>query len=221
MSNMDEVHMAGSENPFPETHMEIEVQIFEDMQSALVRKDLSVNRFIQEILSEFSQELDGNTAYALRLNGVVLDQDLRIEQIPLKAADTLQFGYQQVTAAVTAPPVEEPKEPARPKQLALKAGSKVFRVTKSSILIGRPRTTDTRTGASSVDIDLSNLPESQTVSRPHARITRVDDSYRIESLKQNNMVILNSKSIAPGDAIPLTDGDTLQLGKVILSVIWQ
>jgi len=218
---MDQAHMIESENPFPETHTGIAVQIFEDTQTALVRKDVSVSRFIQEILSEFSQELDGNTEYALRLNGVPLDEDLRIEQIPLKADDTLQFSYRQVTAAVPIPPVEEPEEPAQSKQLALKAGSKVFRIIKSSTLIGRPRITDTRTGASNVDIDLSNLPESQTVSRPHARITKIDESYRIESLKQNNMVVLNSKSIAPGDAATLQDGDTLQLGKVILSVVWQ
>jgi len=58
--------------------------------------------------------------------------------------------------------------------------------------------------------------ESQAVSRHHARIVRVDDSFFVEDMGSSNGTYLNGSRIR--DRAPLTEKDTLQIGPYIFGL---
>ena len=54
------------------------------------------------------------------------------------------------------------------------------------------------------------------VSRRHARIRLQDGQTVIEDLNTTNGTLLNKRRLTPGEAAPLSDGDELCLGKIVL-----
>jgi pSer/pThr/pTyr-binding forkhead associated (FHA) protein len=56
------------------------------------------------------------------------------------------------------------------------------------------------------------------VSRQHARIVFHDDELTIEDIGSVNGTFLNGRRIVPYQAMPLNDGDVVQLGKLVLQV---
>jgi pSer/pThr/pTyr-binding forkhead associated (FHA) protein len=56
------------------------------------------------------------------------------------------------------------------------------------------------------------------VSRQHARIVFHDDELTIEDIGSVNGTFLNGRRIVPYQAVPLNDGDVVQLGTLVLQV---
>ena len=60
------------------------------------------------------------------------------------------------------------------------------------------------------------LLQDPSVSRPHARLEREDEKWRIVDLKSSNGTRVNNKAVDPRIPVTLRDGDTLELGGSLL-----
>lgn len=68
------------------------------------------------------------------------------------------------------------------------------------------------------DVDLTALGgEEKGVSRRHARIIRETSGYRIEDLGSTNTTAINRRRLKPREAVALTAGDEIRLGKMALT----
>lgn len=65
-------------------------------------------------------------------------------------------------------------------------------------------------------IDLSQLENSNFISREHARIIFKEGSWHIENLAQTNKTFVNHVQVQPGEEHILSDGDQLILANVRL-----
>jgi len=84
-----------------------------------------------------------------------------------------------------------------------------FRLTGKQMRIGR------RSAARGVEpeIDLSGPPVDPGISRLHALLLPAPDgSWAVLDPGSANGTLLNGREIAPGDLIPLRDGDRINLG---------
>jgi pSer/pThr/pTyr-binding forkhead associated (FHA) protein/ribosomal protein L40E len=63
------------------------------------------------------------------------------------------------------------------------------------------------------DIDVSGFPNSEIVSRIHARLTVEDDKFYIEDLGSSNGTYVNHLPLDKGDRHQLKMGDQISLGK--------
>jgi hypothetical protein len=69
------------------------------------------------------------------------------------------------------------------------------------------------------EVDLTDyLALENGVSREHACIFRRGNSIEVEDLSSTNGTLLNGKRLAPYLPVPLSDGDQLQLGKLLIEV---
>ncbi|HEY2595179.1 MAG TPA: FHA domain-containing protein, partial [Chloroflexota bacterium] len=80
--------------------------------------------------------------------------------------------------------------------------------------IGRPRA-----GASSQPdmIDLSDLPGSRSVSHLHAQVYRNAAGWMLHEGKTTNPTMVAGRELAPGEDVSLTDGVSIQLGRVLVT----
>jgi pSer/pThr/pTyr-binding forkhead associated (FHA) protein len=80
--------------------------------------------------------------------------------------------------------------------------------------IGRPRV-----GAPSQPdmIDLSNLAGSRSVSHQHAQVYRTAGGWMLHEGKTTNPTMVAGRELAPGEDVPLTDGVSIQLGRVLVT----
>lgn len=69
-------------------------------------------------------------------------------------------------------------------------------------------------GGINPDVDLNKMDGSDTVSRIHAAIEHVGSTYMLTDLNSTNATRINGKRLEPDHATPISDGDTLQFGKV-------
>jgi hypothetical protein len=90
----------------------------------------------------------------------------------------------------------------------------VFELHWSPALVGRP---EANTPAGSLAVNLADMPEARTVSRPHGAINERDGIYLVESLAQHNLVRLNGEEIQMGERRSLRSGDELLFGKILLT----
>jgi hypothetical protein len=106
--------------------------------------------------------------------------------------------------------VSKPPVPVGPTGVfALPSGRRVPMVTAEAIVgRGNPDGTDP------VEVDMTTETEQTTVSRRHARITRVADGFEIEDLNSANQTMLNNEQLVPGRRYPLRKGDVVEFGKV-------
>ena len=63
------------------------------------------------------------------------------------------------------------------------------------------------------DIDLSQVPNAQVVSRVHANICVEGSAFLIEDLDSANGTYVNDASLVPGNRYRLRSGDRISLGK--------
>ena len=80
-------------HPLADSHIPLRINIFDQTQHALVRKHLTVERLISDILREFAQELDLNRKYILLYDGRQLDPELVISDANFEADKELVFAY--------------------------------------------------------------------------------------------------------------------------------
>lgn len=77
----------------------------------------------------------------------------------------------------------------------------------SSIFLGKPN------DRHPPQLDLSNLPDADIVSRVHAEIVVEEDDYFIEDKGSSNGTFINHVPLPPGDRHHLLSGDLIAFGK--------
>jgi pSer/pThr/pTyr-binding forkhead associated (FHA) protein len=128
------------------------------------------------------------------------------------------------TQIASAPPAEVPEPVAvtpsapPPAPVALQphlvletSGTSFDLVGKASVVLGR----EDIPSNSFPDIDLTPYgAEEGGVSRLHARLAQVGDTWTIEDLESTNFTFVNRKRVQPKTPTPLNDGDEIRLGRV-------
>ena len=210
-------------NPLADTHVSLSINIFDQTQHALVRKHLTVDRLIADILREFAQELDLNRKYILLYDGRQLDPDMVVGDILFDRDMALTFGYYEPVRMVGAslqpstqalPTATHPAPTGKTRTAALREpeSGQRFLLNTDATIIGRGGSGTTER----IDIDLSSLPEGRTVSRPHARIVVSGGVYQLEALKDQRPVYVNDVEVPFGQMKSLAAGDVLGIGRVLL-----
>ena len=210
-------------NPLAATHVALSINIFDQTQHALVRKHLTVDRLIADILREFAQELDLNRKYILLYDGRQLDPEQAVGDLLLDRDRALTSGYYEPVRMVSAPSpratqsiptaMHQPQAGKAPTaSLRESESGQRFMLKTDMTIIGRGGSGNTER----IDIDLSALPEGRTVSRPHARILSSGGSYQLEPLKDQRPVYVNEVEVPFGQMRKLAAGDVLGIGRVQL-----
>lgn len=210
-------------NPLADTHIALSIDIFDQTQHALVRKHLTVDRLIADILREFAQELDLNRKYILLYEGRQLDPEMVVGDVTFNQNTALTFGYYEpvrmagasgprITQSIPTAIGQTPTEKAAVAILREPASGQRFTLNADQTVIGRGGGGTTE----HIDIDLSPLPEGRTVSRPHARITASAGRYQLEPLKDQRPVYVNEVEVPFGQSHRLATGDVLGIGRVQL-----
>jgi pSer/pThr/pTyr-binding forkhead associated (FHA) protein len=83
----------------------------------------------------------------------------------------------------------------------------LFPLSSSVILIGKSN------DEKPVDIDVSNLPEAEIVSRCHAEIIVKDNTYYIQDLGSSNGTYIRQTKLEPNIPYPLQLGDKIEFGQ--------
>jgi hypothetical protein len=212
-------------NPLTESHVALSINIFDQTQHALVRKHLTIERLIGDILREFAQELDLNRKYILIYDGRQLDPALVIGDENFDSERELIFAYYEpVRSGTTMNPSPSEfvlnstrlPEPDMAKGAVLREveTGQEFWLRKNPTIIGR---SNPGSGVdNTIDIDLLPLREGRTVSRPHAKISWLDGVYFFEGLKEQRPVFVNDMLLPSGKKHPLSPGDRIGVGKVQL-----
>jgi pSer/pThr/pTyr-binding forkhead associated (FHA) protein len=159
-----------------------------------------------------------------------MDRMQTIGDLELDPGEFLMFRYYEAPRAATmkfdtgplsqhiAANLERPatiRRPTRPVFIDAQTEQE-FVVERVPAYVGRPNSAVPEVNEQLVD--LSNLKEAKTVSRPHARLVQDSKSngYYIESVKQNNLVYVNEEAVEPGQKRNLKTGDVVRLGRVHL-----
>jgi serine/threonine protein kinase len=101
-----------------------------------------------------------------------------------------------------------------PRFAVVATGSLLIIPDKDEVLIGRA---DPRSNIVP-DIDLSLYGGgSAGVSRQHARLLRGDDGWAVEDLRSTNGTYVNNQSVSPSRPAPLSDGDSVRCGHLVLT----
>jgi len=83
---------------------------------------------------------------------------------------------------------------------------------KTELVIGRY---DASTGKSP-DIDMSEEPDGNTISRSHAKLYNQDDQWYLVPVSTKNATRVGSEKLTPQQSWPLKSGDVISLGAVRL-----
>jgi len=79
------------------------------------------------------------------------------------------------------------------------------------VLVGR---SDHDMGGVQPEVDLAAFEHADTVSRGHATIEHIGSAYQLTDLNSTNFTRVNGKRLEPSVPTPISDGDTLQFGKI-------
>lgn len=93
---------------------------------------------------------------------------------------------------------------------ALVAGDEILPVQGNANVIGR----QDHSGDIRPDIDLSGLPQAESVSRRHAELVFRDGRPLIQDLGSTNGTTLNGVSLTPNVLYPLREDDLIGLGNI-------
>ena len=63
-------------------------------------------------------------------------------------------------------------------------------------------------------VDLAKMQGADTVSRLHAALEHIGNTYMLTDLNSTNATRVNGKRLEPDKATPVNDGDTLHFGKI-------
>lgn len=197
-------------------HLKLKVSIFDVVEPVLVRSNVTVERLFQDILREFTNELDLHQRYVLLYNGKILPPEVTIGGIGLSTDATLTLSYQEPGQAKWSQSAQNVHTVSPTFMIRLREtqSSTVFEVTTLPALIGRY---SQRTGQH-VNVDLRELANADTVSRRHAQISQDNETYVITRLENTNPVSVNGNEIVTNGNHPLKHRDILRLGEIELLV---
>ncbi len=212
-------------NPLEETHIALHVNIFDQSQQVLVRRHLTVERLIADILREFALELDLNRKYILIAGGRTLDAEMVIGEAGLDTSQELILGYYEPVRAMTStqevasarsaePSPSSAKVPSAPKAALLREieTGRTFTLRNTVTVIGRS------TGdGEGVDVDLQSFRDGKSVSRSHARIVTANGQHFVEVIKEDRPVYVNSQQVEFNKKHALKSGDVISIGRMNLA----
>jgi len=205
-------------HPLSDTHIPLNINIFDQTQHALVRKHLTIDRLISDILREFAQELDLNRKYILIYDGRQLDPDLIIGDANFEATKELIFGYYEPVRSGTLAGTSEFTADNVRGQSKVRAVLREMETGKEFLLVKTPsiigRSSAGKGASEGIDIDVLPFREARTVSRPHAQITHSQGKYYFEALKEERPIFLNDRALAFGQRHALHSGDIVGVGNI-------
>lgn len=102
-------------------------------------------------------------------------------------------------------------DPGVPWGTLIFSDGKEFTLAGERILVGRY---DHDLGGVQPEVDLGSMEAADTVSRGHATIEHVGSTYQLTDLGSTNFSRLNGKRLDANVPTSISDGDTLQFGKV-------
>jgi len=192
-------------------YIEISIDVFDQLdQRVKVKKTLTVDVLVQEILKEFD-DLDRRTpqAYGLFLKGVAkpLDGSKTIDQLDIHAQDELVFRYARSSA-------REPLHGKTRVYILEESTHKLFEIQWQPAIIGRPDAADPFHNEL-LAVNMEPFREGRRVSRKHAQITVEDGQYFIESLASNNPIYLNDETEPVTQKRRLQQNTRIRLGRDI------
>ncbi len=205
-------------NPLQNTHVMFKVDIFDVPQRVLVRKDLTVEQFTEDILKEFAQELDLNRKYVLILRNMHLDPEARITEIGVREDDVITMGYYEAVRPISeVMPAVQQTQSAQQRVAVLREveTSTTFVLEQMPAIIGRTKMSDP-SSTQDLAVDLSDFREGRTVSRPHAQIVQMSGGYGVEGMKDQRPVFVNGVAVDHGKQRLLKEHDIIGVGKVEL-----
>lgn len=189
-------------------YIDVKIDVFENPgQRARVRKTLTARDLIQEILKEFDDiPADSPEKYAIYLKGDdrPLKADANLIQLDIQPQDELVFDYIRQT-------LRRMFKPEQVVYLREEASGRVFTLEWQPAVIGRP--TNEADHNLTLAVNVQSLPQGMTISRRHAQITLSEGRYFLESLAENNPVLLNGKDVPVNARRELKNGDKLTLGR--------
>jgi pSer/pThr/pTyr-binding forkhead associated (FHA) protein len=110
---------------------------------------------------------------------------------------------------------EPPETPTGVAKLVAEGSGVEYMLDKDVINIGRQSPAD----GIFPDIDLTDVDKDAYISRKHARILRKDDGFIFEDLGSSNGSFINNVRIAQGVQQFLNEGDTIRLGKTVMTLV--
>lgn len=230
-----------SGNPLPDSHILLNIVLVGDetvsksnTQPALVRRELTVARLIEEVMREFAKEkeLDRNSQYSMSFvddagTRHTLPADVTIQEAGLNDGARLLMTYKMsgMTAMIPSHLRDQVTTPGVFLDVTLTAinstfnprREKVFKLTHFPAIIGRRPIDENYT---SLDVDLTELEDDgdRRISRAQARLTQEGGKLYVESLRTNNPVRLRDQPVVEGKREPLNSGDVLSLRGVTLRI---
>ena len=199
-----------------EEYIDVEFDIFEYAgQRARVKKSLTVNGLIQEILREFDDiPSDFSNKYVLYLKGEEkpLDSNKTMLELDIQPQDELVFDRyrsllrRELPKHIKASFVEEKTLDA-------------FELQWHPAIIGRSSTDMDHNFSLAVNVE--NLPDGKTISRRHALITFADGKFFVEPQSEYNPVYLNGVEMPYQQKFQIRDNDRLMLGFNRITLIFK
>jgi pSer/pThr/pTyr-binding forkhead associated (FHA) protein len=188
-------------------YIDVKIDVFEHTgQRARLRKSLTVNALIEEILREFDDiTADSPEKYAIYLKGFdhPLKQVDTLAQLDIQPQDELVFDYVRQA-------IRRMLDVRNYATLREDSTGKEFDIQWQPAVIGRPSTEVDHNIILAVNVQL--LPDGKTISRRHAQITFSEGRYFIEPLAEQNPVFLNGKELPVHSKREIRNGDKLSFG---------
>ncbi len=194
-----------------DTHMLIKIHIFDDeeIQFALVRKDINIDDIIKEIVKEFKDDAeldpDGNYALTLASSGDTPQPNVSYEKdLIAQATDEtpeLYFGW-KTKRKISFLMIEE----------GIRITPELFPTT-----IGRNDSNAADT-LEKIGVNLSASKFSKSVSREHGVLYEENEKYSIETSPGKQPIVLNDNPVLPGEKKELKSGDHVVIGRVKLEI---
>jgi hypothetical protein len=163
--------------------------------NALLRRNLTVRQLRDVLMTKFVQDTAKRSNYTLFANGAPLTLAETLESLPAYA----EITYKRMER-------HQPLEDHR--LLLVFEDNTLFELDRLPSVLGRKTRQNT-----DVDIDLSEFPNGDTVSRKHAEISCQDDRYYIRNLSSRSLFVNEIEIMA--DKYELTDGAVIRLGKIV------
>jgi pSer/pThr/pTyr-binding forkhead associated (FHA) protein len=139
-----------------------------------------------------------------------------VQQPPASAAPTISAKPQTppppASQTIKARPVSEPAtDPNAPWGTLIFNNGQEFILSGERVLIGRY---DHDLGGVQPEVDLGTMDGADTVSRGHATLEHIGSTYQLTDLNSTNFTRVNGKRLDANVPTPISDGDTLQFGKI-------
>ena len=189
-------------------YIEVRIDVFEHIaQRASLRKTLTVESLIDEILKEFddiSADSPGKYAVFLKGNDRPLDASSTLTQLDIQPQDELVFNYVKQT-------IRQMLDPVNYAFLKDDSLNRVYNIQWYPAIIGRP--TNEADHNIMLAVNLQVHPKGPTVSRKHGQIIFSQGKFFIEPLAENNPISVNGKIVNFNTLKEIKNGDRILIGR--------